>query len=329
MAIGVSELDALINGLDHDGLVRYVDGCCSSRDWTELLRVRDTCRLANDSGRQMWPITTLANYRLALHAPAEFAVQSLDEANTNFLFGPLSEVIAQHHSWDDLKGHLSDVHIADVVAHECGIRGADISYTPTLQVFDIPHTLQSWENQYQPPVYTDAGVQHDPPEFNGELQPLEIAAKANVVEDRDTTSALRAVIEPWISASNGRAEIRGVEGGVSEALASIGAVRARGQNITPADAISLITWAGSSGGAHGRRRGMASGRYSMWWCVVALAGLTDEWPLKPDEIGDITSEFTWWQWDAYEPRSGWRLQIAVEDPTDGVTWIINAVDTAI
>jgi hypothetical protein len=74
---------------------------------------------------------------------------------------------------------------------------------------------------------------------------------------------------------------------------------------------------------------MASGRYSMWWCVVALAGLTDEWPLKPDEIGDITSEFTWWQWDAYEPRSGWRLQIAVEDPTDGVTWIINAVDTAI
>jgi hypothetical protein len=90
----------------------------------------------------MWPITTLANYRLALRAPAEFAVQSLDEANTNFLFGPLSEVIAQHHSWDDLKGHLSDVHIADVVAHECGIRGADISYTPTLQVFDIPHTLQ-------------------------------------------------------------------------------------------------------------------------------------------------------------------------------------------
>lgn len=40
MAIGVSELDTLINSLDHDGLVRYVDGCCSSRDWTELLRDR-------------------------------------------------------------------------------------------------------------------------------------------------------------------------------------------------------------------------------------------------------------------------------------------------
>ena len=268
MAIGVSELDTLINSLDHDGLVLYVDGCCSSRDWTELLRVRDTCRLANDSGRQMWPITTLANYRLALHAPAEFAVQAMDETNTNFLFGPLSEVIAQHHSWDDLKGHLSDVHIADVVAHECGIRGADISYTPTLQVFDIPHTLQSWENQYQPPVYTDAGVQHDPPEFNGELRPLEIAAKANVVEDRDTTSALRAVIEPWISASNGRAEIRGAEGGVSEALASIGVVRARGQNITPADAISLITWAGSSDASNRPATSPLDGQWPLQHVVV-------------------------------------------------------------
>lgn len=329
MAVGVSELDTLINSLNHDGLVRYVDSCCSLHDWTELLRVRDKCRLANDSGRQMWPIATLANYRLALHAPTEFAVKALDETNTNFLFGPLSEVIAQHHSWDELKGHLSDIHIADVVAHECGIRGAEISYTPTLQMFDIPHTLQRWEPRYSPPVYRDSGVQHDPPEFNIEMRPLETATQVNVVEDREATNALRAVIEPWISSSNGRAEIRGAEGGVSEALASIGVVRARGHQLSPTDAISLITWAGSSGGAHGRRRGLASGRYSMWWCMAALAGLSDYWPLKPDEIGDITSEFTWWQWDSYEPSSGWRLQIAAEDPTDGITWIINAVDTAI
>ncbi|MFM8853826.1 MAG: hypothetical protein ACKOGL_11660, partial [Acidimicrobiaceae bacterium] len=43
--------------------------------------------------------------------------------------------------------------------------------------------------------------------------------------------------------------------------------------------------------------------------------LTDEWPLKPDESGDITNECTWWQWDAYEPHSGWQLQIAIETVT--------------
>ena len=108
MASGVSELDRLINGMDHDALIRVVDACCASRDWDELVRVRDKCSFANDAGRQMWPITTLANYRLALHAPPAYAVRGLTERNPAFLFGPLSEVIAQNHTWDELAPHPSE-----------------------------------------------------------------------------------------------------------------------------------------------------------------------------------------------------------------------------
>ena len=325
----MSELDRLISGLDHDGLVRYVDACCAPRDWHEFLHVRDRCRIANDSGRQMWPITTLANYRLALHAPAEFAVASLEESNTNFLFGPLSEVIAQAHRWEDLAALLPTDHVADVIAHECAIRGNEVSAIGALQVFDIPHTLQEWEPHYSTPKYSDNGVEHDPPVIASEMHDVEVATTARIVEDRDATSALRAIVEPWLTTSNGRAEIAGAEGGISEALAAIRVTRARATRINSAHALNLLAWAGASGGAHGRRRGLASGRYSTWWLLVALAGLGDEWPIETREVGAIANEFHWWSWDAYEPNSGWRLQIAIEDPIDNLTWIINAVDTAI
>lgn len=63
-----SSLDELIQRADLDGLVRHVDDTCSSRDWDHLLRIRDDAHNAVKTGRQLWPIATLANYRLALWA---------------------------------------------------------------------------------------------------------------------------------------------------------------------------------------------------------------------------------------------------------------------
>ena len=41
--------------------------------------------------------------------------------------------------------------------------------------------------------------------------------------------------------------------------------------LTPAEALAWLAWAGASGGAHGRRRGNAIGRFGAWWVLAALA----------------------------------------------------------
>ena len=322
----MSELERLITGLDLDGLVRLVDGCCASRDWDELLRIRDKCKLANDSGRQMWPITTLANFRLALHAPAEYAVCGLDERNPAFLFGPLSEVIAQNHSWSDLATFLGDDPVSDSIAHERAIRGDSVPAAGTFAAFDIPRELQPWEPKYSTATYSDSGVQHDPPLRPAHTERLAASNSFSPITDERVTSALRAVVEPWVSASNGRVEIVGAEDVASNALAALGVPSARITALEPSNALELLAWAGSSGGAHGRRRGLASGRYSAWWAATAIAGF--DWPVDPDELGDAMSEIHWFQWDANEPDTGWHLRIIAEDPTDNVSWVLNAVDTA-
>ena len=92
--------------------------------------------------------------------------------------------------------------------------------------------------------------------------------------------------------------------------------------------MAWLAWAGASGGAHGRRRGAAIGRFGAWWTVAALADLADEWPAEPDEIGEALASLDWYWWDAGEPRLGWELQLAVADPIEGYAWAISAHDSA-
>ena len=69
------ELESLIRRADLDELVRFVDSTCHARDWELLVRIRNEARSAVSTGRQLWPIATFANYRLALWSPAEYAVR--------------------------------------------------------------------------------------------------------------------------------------------------------------------------------------------------------------------------------------------------------------
>ena len=94
------------------------------------------------------------------------------------------------------------------------------------------------------------------------------------------------------------------------------------------EALALMAWAGASGGAYGRRRGMARGRFEAWWCAAALAGLDSDWPPAVDELGEAIHELGWWRFDDGTAPSGWHLQIAVEDPLDGLAWALSAGDSA-
>ena len=106
MANPLSDFNQLIDRSDLDGLVRAVDDLCSSRDWSSLLQLRNSCRLATASGKQLWPASTLAEYRIALLAPAHIAAQVVLEDSGRFTLGPLTEVIAQNHQWLELQHEL-------------------------------------------------------------------------------------------------------------------------------------------------------------------------------------------------------------------------------
>src|SRR4029077_20300790 len=112
-----------IHRADLDGLVRLVDKVCASGDWRELLELRNSSRSAVTTGRQLWPAATLAEYLLALWAPAEWATQVLDEDSGRFTIGPLTEVVAQHHQFSDLRSALPDGPRLGFIAHECSLRG--------------------------------------------------------------------------------------------------------------------------------------------------------------------------------------------------------------
>jgi hypothetical protein len=87
-----------------------------------------------------------------------------------------------------------------------------------------------------------------------------------------------------------------------------------------------MAWAGASGGAHGRRRGAAVGRFGAWWALAAVAGLLDEWPVPPEHLGEAAAELRWLLWAPADTSSGWSLHLAVEDSDDGLAWAIAATD---
>lgn len=326
-------LDALIHAVDLDGLVRLIDDRTSSRDWGGLLRTRDRCRAAaRDTGRQLWPAATLAEYRLALVAPAEWAATVLDGESGRFTIGPLSEVAAQHHTWAELAPHLDPVPVALYVAHERAIRGESLDPATLADlppVLDIPVELQAWEPAYPLSTYTDTGAEHPEPPASALGAPIDLpvdAVPAEPIDDPSTELAVRHLVEPWTTASTGRAECVCVEGDHLGAIGALGVRRARTAEIAADEALALVAWAGASGGAQGRRRGMANGRFSMWWLLGALGDLHDHWPPTPGDVQLLLSELRWYRWDALEPAGGWRLQLAVEDVAEGIAWAINATD---
>lgn len=319
-------LDTLIARADLDGLVRLIDARCASHDWAGLLRLRDRSRAAVATGRQLWPAATLAEYRLALWAPADWATQVLDEEGGRFTIGPLTEVIAQRHTWAELAPLLPASPRAEFVAHERALRGEAIDATGLTAALDIPPTLQTWEPHYAVAEYSDDGIQAPTPALPTSFEAVRASPAAEVVDDPTVELAVRQLVEPWTTTSNGRVDVVCVEGSASEAIGALGLARWRIAALEPAPALAWLAWAGASGGAKGRRRGGAIGRFGAWWTVASLADLLDDWPVNPAVLGHAAAELDWYWWDSGEPTTGWELQLAVADRSQGCAWAISAHD---
>jgi resuscitation-promoting factor RpfA len=326
-------LDDLIHRADLDGLVRLVDRCSDAGDWARLRRLRDRARHAVGTGRQLWPAATLAEYRLALLAPPEWAAGVLDEGSGRFTIGPLTEVIAQHHSWAEVAPFLDPEPRAAFVAHERVLRGETIdeaSVASLPNALDLPYQLAPWEPAYALATYHDSGAEFPAPPIPRVFVQIDVGSGRHGarLDDAAVDLAVRQLVEPWTVSSDGRAELVAVEGDVAAALHALGLPAVGLAELAPGDAIAWLAWAGASGGAHGRRRGAAAGRFGAVWLLAALGDALDDWPLPVAELGSIADELRWWWWDAHEPVTGWQLQLAVEDPAEGVAWAISARDAA-
>jgi hypothetical protein len=318
----------LITGNDLDGLLRRIDELCAAASWPELLRLRDAARAAYTSGRQLWPAALHAEYRLALEAPADVAAPVAAEASGRFALGPLTEVVASTHTWAELSPHLPAGPTRALVAYERVLRSEDLRGDRSIDtsVFDLPLRLEPWEPAYPLASYEAwRGIFPTPPV--PALRPTRLPAEPPPpVADPATTDALAEVTHVWVSESNGRSDAVAVDGDVFDAIAALGVPSARVGRISRAQGLATQGWTAASGGAHGRRRGMAAGRFSAWWVVAALSAMSEDWPLDPRELGEAGAELSWFAWDTEEPSTGWTFRLAVVDAAEGLAWAAMAND---
>jgi hypothetical protein len=312
---------------DLDGLTDLIDRWCHIDAWPLVVELRDGCRLALQRGKQLWPAAAYAEYRMALDGPPDIAVSVLGSPAERFTLGPFAEVIASTHTYSALRTFIKDSPESGILAHECAIRGYDFAEDGVAfaDVLSMPLRIQSWEPQYPVATYEPSKATFDLPVCGAIIETVK-ATPAAPVEDAGSTRALRELAATWLSESNGRVDVVAIDGDAKSAVATLGCTTHRRQRITLAEAMAHMAWTAASGGAQGRRRGMAAGRQAAWWVLHHLCGFESNDPSIPNELGEIGNELQWYLWDDGAPATGWTLRLAIEDPEEEMSWAFMAVD---
>ncbi len=238
-----------------------------------------------------------------------------------FALGPLPEVASSTNTWRDLEPHIDHGPERATFAAERAVRGEfDVD-----EIADIPRRLQDWEPSYSLATYKSDKLEAPSPK-HPKTEPVALQGSPTVVDDPDSEEALADLVKAWTTESNGRCETVTVEGTAGNSLRALGLRNAQITQLQANEAIRWMAWAGASGGAHGRRRGAAAGRYGAWWAVTMLCDL--EWPPDPHEVGDAIGRLGFYWFDDGAPGTGWQLRLSIEDPDSGLAWAVSAVDSA-
>jgi len=323
--------DALVSAGDLDEILRVVDRLSDDQEWEELDRLRRQCRQAHERGHQLWPAAANASYRIALDGPATMACAVVEDDDTVFSLGPLTEVLAQNHSWDDLAPHLAHGPRRVAVAQERVLRGEDLTGQNVVpadhpEPVDLPLRLARWESP-STAIYRPTAAEFPAPAAVVELTTISSGQAQPELTVDGAVSALQHLVSAWVEQSSGRAQVVAVEGSAEDAIATTHAPGVKAGDGSLTSAVAAMMWAASSGGSHGRRRGGASARFDLWWTLAALTNATADWPLSIAELTEYADELRWVHWHDATPPQGWELHLAIEDPTDGLAWAITAQDT--
>jgi hypothetical protein len=319
-------LTELIEASDLAGLNKYVDGVCARRAWEELIDLRDRCEEAVKRGKQVWAVAQFAEYRLALEAPAPLAASVLSDGRGRFSLGPLWEVAASTHTWADLRDHVDVPTVRAMTAHERSIRGDTVEDTEIdPRVLGIPVAIQGWEPDYPVAEYRSDRAAFPDDIFDIDMSWVDLPEAVEPESEDSVCEILTDLVRPWWEDSLGKAEVVTVDGTIEQAIRSLGPHRVRAVDVSAATALEAMVWAGASGGAHGRRRGTPSGRAAAWWVVLEVLGY-DEVPDDLESVGRQADELRWVLWDPGDRIGGWNLHLGIEDPHDGLAWVLSAVD---
>lgn len=333
----------LIEAGDINELVTHVNGLALDGDWGQLAALHAACLKAFERGKQLWPVSSYAQYRMCLDAPGPWAAKMLEAAPGRFTLGPLPEVAASRHSWAELAPHLHASPEAAMAAHERVVRGEDLRRDPVAtalpEVLDLPLCLQPWEPAFPLATYHADRLEAPPPALPP-LAPVPSGPPPASVGQAapgprgaggigEVEAALEELVRTWVSQSNGRAAVASSPGGAVAAISALGARPQHLGELSPGQAVAAMAWAAADGGAHGRRRGTAPGRSASWYVLAALAGRAHEWPLPADELGRAAEDARWYHWAGDEPQTGWQLRLAVElveGDGAGRSWALSAQD---
>jgi len=218
---------------------------------------------------------------------------------------------------------------AAMCAHERVLRGEDLTDVDLggPDPLEVPRVLCDWEPEYPLAEYRpdDASFPSPPPVAGGAATAVESGAAR--ITHSGVARTLRDLVHPWTA--DGDATTAAVQGDVRGAIGALDGPEVRLVEIALADALAWLGWAGASGGAHGRRRGAAAGRFDAWMVLAELVDLGDDWPIDPVALGDRSSRLRWYAWDAVGiGPTGWVLRLAVEDPERDVSFALMAHDPA-
>ena len=310
-----------IESSNTDELLRIIDEHCAAKAWADLTELRSGCEDGVARGKQLWGVVEHIRYRLALEAPGEYAGRVVSEGRARFTLGPLPEVAASRHTWAELEPYLDSGPARRTTAAERVVAGETVSEP----IDELPSTLVGWEPRYQPPVYKADRLEAPSPKRPQLEEAGAPAPGITRIDDADSEEALADLVRPWLDESNGRCQTATVTGTPYEAVSALGLSQPRLGQMAPEMALAWMQWAGASGGAHGRRRGGAAGRYLTWWAMACLADL--DWPVQPADLGKAISEMRFWWFDDGSPDTGWILRIAIEHGSVGLSWALSAVDT--
>lgn len=312
---------------DLDALIRLVDGLCAAREWDRVVEVRDRCRHALEQrGLQLWPAAEYAEYRLALDAPAAYAGAVVTEEAGRFALGPLWEVAASRLEWSELGPHLAPGPARALAAHERVLRGEDLGADDTVDahVLEIPLRLEAFEPQYSVATFRSDEADFEAP-ATPRLAALDLPPPAEPIDDEESVEALVDIGSVWAQQSNGSARAVAVAGSAEGAIAALGHERCLAADADSSDALARIAWAAADGGAYGRRRGSPIGRFAAWWMVAAIADLV--WPVVPEALGQAAGAIRWVLWEPPGFTGGWACCVAAEDPEQGLSWALEALDS--
>ncbi len=309
---------------DTDELLRIVDGAIAAQEWDPLLNLRVRMAEALGRGRQLWGVDQHVRYRLALEGPAPLAAQAVDEGPARFALGPLTEVAANRHTFAELAPHLGPGPSRSLVAHERVLGGEEIDpeLVPDNQL-ELPLHLFDWEPVYAVPVYHSDRVEALSPPLPT-MSRVALPDSAEIVDDHPSTEALLGLVLPWLEESNGRAQAICAAGPAPAALKALGVPAAEMAPMPIAEAMAHMAWAAASGGAEGRRRGGASGRFQAWHTLATLAGY--EWPAPPETVTTAADALDWFVWSDFAPAIGWVLNLAAHDRAENLSWALAARD---